>query len=443
VPPAGTTYYLAPVAAGGNDSNNGLSASSPWLTPNHALNCGDVILATPSTAYLQANFGWNSFGTVTCPAGNNVAWLKCATFDGCKISVPASAPAYAGGMNINANYWGIQGWEVDSDDGDEACFQAGPAGGSVSVHHIIFANDIAVGCGQGGYQGSPSGLLGYDYFAVVGSIAYNAAQSSAECYSGFDVYGPVASDSLPGTHIYVAGNFAWGNVNPNPCGGGLPTDGEGVILDTLQYNDYAQQVVVDNNILVFNGGRGIHVYNNANSPHANVYIRHNTTYANSQGNDQDIVCGEIAVQSSLSTEVSANLSETAASLTCHGPINPYVFSVAQTIDSTVHIYSNYGYSATGYNTTGTGFSYGPNNVFANPQFANPVEPGAPNCSSFSSVPACMATVISNFTPTNAAAAGYGYQIPSSTPVYDPLFPQWVCNLNLPTGLISMGCKTGP
>src|ERR1019366_6632659 len=33
--PAGTTYYLAPASAGGNDANNGLSPDAPWLSPNH------------------------------------------------------------------------------------------------------------------------------------------------------------------------------------------------------------------------------------------------------------------------------------------------------------------------------------------------------------------------------------------------------------------------
>jgi hypothetical protein len=55
----------------------------------------------------------------------------------------------------------------------------------------------------------------------------------------------------------------------------------------------------------------------------------------------------------------------------------------------------------------------------------------------------MATVIANFTPTNAAAVRYGYQTPSSTQVSDPLFPKWLCNVNLPSGLVTLGCQTGP
>jgi hypothetical protein len=54
----------------------------------------------------------------------------------------------------------------------------------------------------------------------------------------------------------------------------------------------------------------------------------------------------------------------------------------------------------------------------------------------------MATVIANFTPTTAAAAGFGYQLPGNTQVSDPLFPQWLCNVNLPSGLVTMGCPAG-
>ena len=36
------TYYMSPT---GSDSNNGLTAATPWATPNHGVNCGDVIIA--------------------------------------------------------------------------------------------------------------------------------------------------------------------------------------------------------------------------------------------------------------------------------------------------------------------------------------------------------------------------------------------------------------
>jgi hypothetical protein len=94
--------------------------------------------------------------------------------------------------------------------------------------------------------------------------------------------------------------------------------------------------------------------------------------------------------------------------------------------------------------TSPGFTYGPGNLFGvNPVFANPTTPGAPACGSYADAPACMAMVIADFTPTNSAAVGYGFQMPVSEKVYDTLFPQWLCNVNLPAGLVTMGCYPGP
>src|ERR1700752_4447116 len=80
-----TTYHLAPASSGGSDSNSGTSTSSPWLTPNHNVNCGDILLAAPGN-YPTFAFDW---GTVSgCGSGSSasVAWVQCATFDACKIS---------------------------------------------------------------------------------------------------------------------------------------------------------------------------------------------------------------------------------------------------------------------------------------------------------------------------------------------------------------------
>jgi len=45
------TYYISPT---GNDSNNGTSAATPWATPNHSVQCGDVIIAAAG-AYNGSN----------------------------------------------------------------------------------------------------------------------------------------------------------------------------------------------------------------------------------------------------------------------------------------------------------------------------------------------------------------------------------------------------
>jgi hypothetical protein len=105
--------------------------------------------------------------------------------------------------------------------------------------------------------------------------------------------------------------------------------------------------------------------------------------------------------------------------------------------------SNFAFGVNGNNTylanSGT-FAYGPNNILGtNPGFTNATVPGAPNCQNTSNVPSCMATLVGNFTATATTALGYGYLAPSATSSPDPLFPQWLCSVKLPAGLVTLGC----
>jgi hypothetical protein len=437
-----TTYYLAPQSAGGNDSNNGTSASTPWRTPNHALNCGDVILGEAGT-YSETAFYSSNWGTVTCPPGNNVAWLKCATFDTCKVNAVLGTA-----MAIASSYWGVQGWEVTSNSG--ACLLVYPPTTSTSLHHIVLANNVATGCFYNGIGTTNHGAASADYIAFVGNIIYNAAQGSKFCPTGITFYNPLALDNLPGTHLYIGGNFSFDNVDPIPCGLGPATDGQGILLDHFDGTDgglgipYTMQAVVDNNITIFNGAAGVMAGSNrAGTVHAPIFIRRNTTYGNAKGSTTNApLCGEIIVSLSDNTHVYFNLAVTNAATGCTGS-NLYAYQINQT-DSETSIYNNYGYSASGNNkwdNSGGGLTpFAPSNVFgSNPGYANPVDPEAPNCAGSASVPACMAGVISNFKPTNPMAAAYGYQVPSTAQTYDPLFPQWLCNVNLPPGLVTMAC----
>jgi hypothetical protein len=276
-----------------------------------------------------------------------------------------------------------------------------------------------------------------DYFAVVGVIAYATASGNTECESGINVFTPVASDSLPGTHFYVAGNFSFDNVNPSPCSGSSPaTDGEGLFFDTI--SPYNQQMVIDNNIAAFNGGNGIKALNNTTgSPNALMYFRHNTAYGNETGAVAGGTCSEIGLQSSYSTEVFQNLAVTTAATACNGAQTYYPYG-ALTANSTDVFWKNYGYSAAANNTPSSGQTL-VSNTFSNPSLSNPTNPSAPSCGGYATTAACMATVIANFKPTVAAARAFGYQTPSTASIYDPLFPRWLCNVSLPAGLVTPGC----
>jgi hypothetical protein len=444
-------YYLAPAGAGGDDLNDGLSESAPWLTPKHSVNCGDIIQAA-SGSYDAQNFTVGDWGTVSCATANNVAWLECAKFDTCRISTNS----LSSGIWVDRSFWGVQGWEITTQKGggEPACFVVAPNWNNpVEVHHVILANNIANGCQSGGISTAnhPGTHIGVDYLVVVGNIAYNSTQGTSECYTGISVYAPMASDSNVGTHIYLAGNFSWNNFDPDYCGGGPATDGEGLMFDWVDASNqnlanppYSQQMVADNNLLIGNGGPGLQVdHDNAGSgPWATIYTRHNTMWGNNHDQTLKGIHGEMLWGTVKNTYSSYDLAVPNIQTGGGGyPVDGYMISDSP---GTSGIDNSWAYSPWGNNIqvfNSSGFTIGTNNIFGvDPQLTNPVVPGAPNCSAFSSVPACMATVIANFKPKNQSAIAYGYQVPKTTLVQDPLFPHWLCSVTkFPAGLVTMGC----
>src|SRR5882672_2789874 len=180
-------------AATGNDSNNGTSTSTPWKTPNHAVVCGDVILAKAgdySTIALAG--GFSPFGAVSsCPSmtggidgvgGIHAAVLLCAGADlgtnGCFFNLGNTSSAV--GMNWLASNWAIEGWQCNGGGGNTRCFQVyscpiAQGGTGTVIHHVININNIAVNTGVG-YDvddcGQPGGqnTFGGDYWAIVANI---------------------------------------------------------------------------------------------------------------------------------------------------------------------------------------------------------------------------------------------------------------------------------
>jgi len=114
-------------------------------------------------------------------------------------------------------------------------------------------------------------------------------------------------------------------------------------------------------------------------------------------------------------------------------------------DGTSHLYQNWMYSAAAQNygiLSSPGFAQGPSNTAGtSPNFVNPVDPSAPSCSGKTNTVDCMSTVIANYAPQASGAQVYGRQTVSTDTTYDPLFPSWLCNVSLPSGLITTHCIT--
>jgi hypothetical protein len=245
----------------------------------------------------------------------------------------------------------------------------------------------------------------------------------------------------------MAGNFAWGNTSN--CG-----DAEGIIFDTFDgvegsstQSPYAYQAVAENNLTVFNDGPGIQVDLNENGSgsHAPIYFMHNTSAYNCLGPSNANYCAEIVLGTTVNANASYNLVVAPTRNAFGGSsVSHYGSAVMYGASSTNHISNEFAYSAYGYgvgSVGSAGFVPGAGNITStDPLLAGPASPSTPSCSGYATTTACMATVIANFAPTNAAAKSYGYQQPSSSPVVDPLFPQWLCTVNdLPSGLVIRGC----
>jgi serralysin len=184
------------------------------------------------------------------------------------------------GFMVNANYVMVDGFDLH-DTSTGSAFTAGTntlSGEKVVVyHHIAALRNIAHDSGGAGLSAIHS-----DYVRFEGNTVFNNSSRSEYGDSGIDLWEMQASDSLPGFHIVVRNNLSYSNVESD-IPADLQTDGEGIILDSFDYADptygttpYAQESLVENNVIWGNGGRGIEA--SGGQPTSHVTIRNNTLF---------------------------------------------------------------------------------------------------------------------------------------------------------------------
>lgn len=423
----GATYYMTPT---GNDANSG-TITLPWASPNHAINCGDVISAAAGT-YSSANFGARgNWGTVSnCPSTNGIyfASVKCAGpyVTSCIINDTTGAAVV-----IDQSNWAFIGWTVSSSYTSlGGCLIATPST-TATIHHIAFINVVANGCFGGGIGTTSyyaNSAYSVDQFAVVGAIAYNAAQGASECYSGVGDFQPTNFDTSPGTHVFIAGVFSYGNIDPATCNSSANSDGEGIIFDTWSGNSYTGQGVIEQSMFLGNGNPGILVFNNTTAP---IYIRSSTSWGNFRSTTQVGGAGELTYNGSTAvTSAIGNLLQ--GTVVARTGVYGCLVNAGGANDV---VSGNYCVGPSGQNTSivsSPGFSFGAN-ITTSPGFASPAIPSVPSCSGVATTTLCMASVIANFANTT----GLGYQPPGPcTP--DPLFPTWLAGM-VPDGIITKPC----
>jgi hypothetical protein len=459
------TYYISPT---GSDSNSG-TASSPWATPNHAVVCGDVIVAAAGTYTSQ--FGIAEWGKVSnCPStsggidgtgGIYFAVLLCAgpKITGCTVGSTsyASEPFRVGMSN-----WAIEGFSASMSPTVTGDCYHGTADYGVATHHLAFINDIASNCGDAGFGTSFYGSVGLDQSAVVGAISYNGTPSQSNggiCGSGVSMIPANGTDTSAGTHVFVAGYFGWKNINAL-TGAGCNTDGEGIVFDSWSCppsggTAYKYQGVAEQNVVWGNGGPGFEVYPNctANGDLTQVIVFSNTSYGNLQDPKHGTGSGEFllgsvgpsgtALYSAFNNIfVATNPADFANATWCNNSTNP---AVADCNSTFIKVSANYFWNSSPgtVNVAGnpntdtyingvhnaTTYPFG-TNTYSTPGFASAgsLPAGAPNCAAYGNVEACMNdpagyNVYGHVTPSGGAV-GYGYRAPGPCAV-DAYYPTWL------------------
>jgi len=452
----------------GSDGNNGTSAATPWATPNHAVNCGDVIIAAAGTyspitiTSTPSSCPSTSGGLSASPGGIYFTVLLCGGSDleACKITNGT-------GVSVQADYWAVEGFYASGTGGGGS----GPQGRSFEVyacstvhHHVAFINDISANalqgydtndCGGSGGQGT----IGTDYFAVVGSIAENSAQDTI-CLAAIDIVGPGVLNTTAGTHGFLYGNFSYDNHNSS-C---VPvSDTEDMMFDTWDAHNNTNKGVIANNIgydadrmciQLFTGNEGntFNVYNNT-CYHDNMATGPDTgadgeinlnngggtiNWALSVYNNISYAPTAAAGGSGGAVDVAMAAYQTITTFTNGGSGTQNIFKATQTKCPSETCNSTYDITVNTSGNLGT-------NTYENPAFTNTTDLlanqlGAPNCTGFVNVTECMGynanaltlttpSVISDLTPTASGTSGKGYQVPSTTCISSGFiysdYPTWL------------------
>lgn len=246
-----TTYY---VSTNGSDNDNG-SASSPWRTISRAmksdLESGDEVVVRSGT-YKEA---------VTI--SKDGITLRSDVRGGAKIDVPSDE---ALGINVNANYVKVDGFEVFG------ASRSGIAGSR--VHHVEITNNES-------HHNETAGIYfrQSDFITIEGNHVYESARSGPS--SGISVHNAqniTGDNSSKGFRYIIRDNVS----HDNEAKYGPRTDANGIIIDDFrttkapQLNEYRFPVLVENNVVYNNGGKGIQVVWSDY-----VTVRNNTAYHNS------------------------------------------------------------------------------------------------------------------------------------------------------------------
>ncbi len=297
-PHTATVYY---VSGTGNDSADGLTTATAFLTLQHAANVtqpGDTVYAMNGT-YTNPCASCNVVD-ITTP-GTADAWITFKALAGQTPTIqfngwagffihPTAAYVEVNGFtvignNANVTLAGALAQSTTNPDpaynGNCITVDGRKSTGTLPPHHIRILNNIVSECGGGGIATAWA-----DYVTISGNTIYNSAWYSIYGASAISTWENWNFDSSTGYRMLITGNRIYGNAELVPVAGTNPpqiTDGEGIIIDSTRNsaydptNDslapYTGRTLITNNVVYNNGSSAIEVFQ---SDH--VDLVNNSTY---------------------------------------------------------------------------------------------------------------------------------------------------------------------
>ncbi|WP_223280034.1 right-handed parallel beta-helix repeat-containing protein [Nostoc sp. PA-18-2419] len=358
---ATTTYY---VSGSGKDTNSGLTASSPFRTPQRAANLtqpGDTVLLMNG---VYTNSNPNGSGIDITRSGSANAWIVYKAYPGHSPKIQFNG-WHGIWIKDGASYIEVNDLEIEGNNRNISLSYAlsqkkntnNPltSGSCITVdgrtkshpHHVRILNSKLHDCGAGGIS-----AIETDYLTVDGNEVFNNAWYSPFGGSGISMlrnwnYG---NDNSQKYRNIITRNKVYRNQMYVPwIFNGKIQDGNGIIFDRLRESGYQGSSLVANNVVYLNGGGGIHSFRSDK-----LDIIHNTSYLNNQS--PGIPYGNVSLNDVRNANVLNNILYSRSG----APIN---------VDSSKNTNTTFNYNLyndNGYDASGSG----PNDIIADPQFIN-------------------------------------------------------------------------
>ncbi len=292
------------VSPGGSDGNPGTSPDQPFKTVAYAvkqLNPGDTLYV------MEGEFFENERGdssVVVDRSGLPDAWITITAQPG---ATPILRSNQSNGIKVEgASYIEVSNLElVGNPTGGTSSYSGAGINvdsiyGPAKNHHVRILNNRISGFGAGGVP-----VTGSSHVEVRDNVIHNVAEVEPTQHSGISIlesFNMGFGDDSNGYSNYITGNVVYQVENKNRDNLGRFTDGNCIIMDRTNINNYSGRTLIANNLCIDNGGRGIQIFE---SKHVDVV--NNTIYQNLKTPEIASSGGELGSFYSSDVEFANNL----------------------------------------------------------------------------------------------------------------------------------------